>query len=95
MTKEELNKQLIAIEHEMHGKKMAILRDYAFSNNTINAGDIICDHIGLIKVEAIGIDINLSTNNAEYRYYGNELKKDLTPRKNGNKRYAYQSNLNK
>jgi len=92
MTQEEFKIEVRKI-YEQRDKRLKEVREiYAFSNNKISVGDIFKDHMGYIKVEKIQMTIG-SANGIPYcTYYGTILKKDLSPIKSGDKRYAWQIN---
>lgn len=75
--------------------KSLLAKQYAFSNNTLKVGDIVGDSVSKILVEKIMYTAGggFSNNTPECVYFGIELKKDNTPRKDGNKRKIYQSKV--
>lgn len=89
MTKLELEKELNIIDLEYNLEKKKAINKYCDANNPYKVGDIFTDHIGSIKIEKIMYDYSLSLCCV---YFGSELKKDGTPRKDGNKRNAWQTN---
>lgn len=84
---------LAKLQNEFERKKRKLMREFALSNNTVKADDIVTDHIGSIKVECIKIYIPLGKKLPACKYIGIELKKDKTPRKDKSKRVVYQKNL--
>lgn len=79
-------------EHEKALKELAF--EFAVSNSTVNVGDIVEDHIGKVLVESIRVATGtLRSSLPSCVYYGSELRKDGVPKKNGNKRVAWQCNL--
>ena len=90
MTQEEYLKSLdrLNAEHLEKCKQLAI--SYAMANNPYKVGEIFEDHLGKIIIESIGVSVYDKT--PACTYYGLELKKDGTPRKDGSKRKAYQDN---
>ena len=92
MTQEEFKIEVRKI-NEQRDKRLKEVREiYAFSNNKIAVGDIFKDHIGCIKVEKIQMTMAAANGIPSCTYYGHILKKDLTPIKSGDKRYAWQIN---
>ncbi len=76
--------------------KSLLAKQYAFSNNSYKVGDIVKDNVGSIIIEKFMFttgNIFSGNNNPECVYFGSELKKDNTPRKDGSKRKIYQSQL--
>ena len=82
--------RLLKKEHEE--KRMQLIKEYVDSNNPYKIGDVVTDHVCSIIIEKIKYHISLSGFPCAV-YYGPELKKDGTPKKNGNKTYVYQINL--
>lgn len=93
----EYKKKLSDLTAQFDHDKSQLAKEYAFSNNELKVGDTATDHIGTIMIEKISYTTGNVWNNVspECVYFGSELKKDLTPRKDGSKRKIYQSNLNK
>ena len=82
--------ELLKIEHK---KKLGSLgKEFAMSNNTVKVDDIIRDHIGVIKVESIGLYMGIDRIPGCI-YSGPEYTKKLIPRKDGSHRSVYQQNL--
>ena len=92
MTKEEYNQQMKLAEALYQSNRKQIMKEFAFSNNTVKAGDIIEDHIGSIKVELVQF-CKVSSEFPECVYTGTELKKDRTPKAKEPQRQVFQSNL--
>lgn len=92
MTADEFIKERAAIDAEHKQKTLDLLRRYAFSHNDVKKGDKFTDHIGTIIVEQIKVCGSLTSDFPSCVYFGPELKKDGTPKKNGDKRWAYQTN---
>jgi hypothetical protein len=90
MTKEQLRTELDIIHSDYAENVERVKITYCKANNPYKIGDIFTDHIGSIKIEKIIFD--LSSNELCCVYFGVELKKDLTPRKDNSKRNAWQSN---
>lgn len=89
MTKQELEEQLKALRVEHDAKREVVMRKFCDANNPYKIGDTFTDHIGSVLVEKILYDYSFTPCCV---YFGLELKKDGTPRKDNNKRKAYQSN---
>ena len=89
MTISELNRKLSEIEAEYEKSKRIEFVKFCDANNPYKIGDTFTDHIGSIKVELIKYTFG---NKPCCVYFGTELKKDGTPRKDGNKRQAWQTN---
>ena len=92
MTINELKSGLESIDSEANKKKTELIKNYCQEHNPYNVGDIFTDHIGSITIEKILYDTSFILKNPCCVYYGTELKKDMTPVKNKNKRQAWQSN---
>lgn len=88
MKREELNQRLDQLEIQFQENRNKEIRLYCISNNYYKIGDKFTDHIGTILIERI----NYSLTKFCCIYYGIELKKDGTPRKDNSKREAWQSN---
>lgn len=94
MTKEELKKELSLLRQEFEHRQNVLYYNYATSNNTVEIGDIIRDHIGFGRVLKMKIYISSSTDEPSMTYYCTVLNKDGTERKVGEKtRWFYQINL--
>ena len=92
MEYQEYEDRLIELKVEFELKKTKLVKEYVDSNNPYKIGDKVTDHACSIIIEKIKYHISLSGFPCAV-YYGPELKKDGTPKKNGNKTYVYQSNL--
>jgi len=90
--RENYEKGIAQIEREANARKIELIRLYASENNTFKVGDVVKDHIGSIIIEKITYTIS-SKKIPCCVYYGLELKKDGTPRKNKSKRSVYQGNV--
>lgn len=88
---EELKAKLAGIEEMANVRKKDAIREYCLVNNTVKIGDIVTDHLGSVKVERILVEYSLTR--PQCVYVGSELKKDLTPRKDGSKRNVYAQNI--
>jgi hypothetical protein len=88
MTKETLDNQLAQLLADYEQQKKELIKAYCIANNPYKVGDVFTDRIGSIKIEKITYSI-LSMCCV---YFGPELRKDGTPKKNGAVRCAYQDN---
>ena len=84
----EYKEKLKKIEEDLGNKKMALAKEFAFSNSTVKIGDTITDRIGSITVEEIKY---YPYETPLCIYIGFEAKKDkkMKPKK----RDVWQSNL--
>ena len=89
MTKEELNNELLKLKKEFERKEQELKIKYCNAHNPYKVGDIFTDHIGSIIIEKIGYYFAFELS---CTYFGAELKKDGTLRKDGSKRSAHQTN---
>ena len=92
MTKEELELKFREIRKDSDKKIESVIIHFCKSNNPYSIGDTFTDHIGTIRIESIQYSGGSSTSSPCCVYFGSELKKDGTPRKDGSKRKAWQSN---
>ena len=90
MTLQEYKNRLKESEDKHRAEIRALQMEFALKNAIHTKGDIVTDHIGSIKVDAISC---VAYGDPQAVYHGAELKKDLTPRKDGAKRWVYQSNI--
>ena len=88
MTKETLDNQLAQLLEDFEQQKKELIKAYCIANNPYKVGDVFTDHFGRIKIEKITYSIRSMC----CVYFGPELKKDGTPKKNGAVRCAYQFN---
>lgn len=95
MTSKQYFDALKALEVKYTEDKKTLIKKYALANNKYKVGDIFKDHIGHIKIVKIQQHLARAVETPECAYYGIELKKDLTPKKSGAYRWAYQSNEEK
>jgi hypothetical protein len=93
MNKSEYDIKRRQLTEDFEAAKNALAKEFALSNNTVKAGDIVTDHIGSIRVEKIKWTKGYGSDYPGCVYFGTELKKDLTPTKKGEKRDVYQYNL--
>jgi hypothetical protein len=92
MEPQDLKDKLKVLEQEYNLKQKEVIREYCDANNPYKIGDKFTDHIGTILIEKISYYYYSLGGDPCCTYYGSELKKDGTPKKNGDKRKAYQSN---
>jgi hypothetical protein len=85
--------ELKALEKEFELRKQNLIKLYAQENNPYKVGDTIRDHIGSIVIEKVSYTTQYGSGFPTCSYYGLELKKDLTPRKDGSKRWMAQFNI--
>lgn len=90
MNIDELRISIIEVKEAYRLSLNAIMRKYCDANNPHKIGDIFTDHIGAIKIQAIGYYLSEKAPCCIYR--GVELKKDGKPRQNGAIREAFQNN---
>lgn len=84
MTIEEYKEELASLTKLFESQKRKLDSNYAMTNKQFAVGQILKNHNATILVDEykIGRDFN----GIPYIvYYGVELKKDLTPKKNGNR----------
>jgi len=87
---EKYKKTIAQIDSDAEGKKRAVSREYAMSNNPVKVGDVVSDHSQKIRVERIGVyhsDVPMCL------YKGQLLTKAGKPFKNGNSGTVYQRNM--
>ena len=94
MQYQEYEDRLRELKVEFEQKKMKLVKEYVDANNPYKIGDKVTDHYQNVSIRIEKIDYHLSLYGTPCAvYYGPELKKDGTPKKNGNKTYIYQTNL--
>jgi len=79
------------IELKARQEQNELAKEYAFSNNTVQIGDIVQDHIGKCLVESISFTLGWGVPTCVY--IGPRLKASGKPFKNKEVRQVYQSNL--
>ncbi len=89
MNKEQLDKELKALEKDYEEARKAVIRKFIIENNPYEIGDIIRDHYHTIKIESWKYHINSKC----AVYYGVELKKNLEPTKRQDDTRMWQSNV--
>lgn len=92
MTPEEYKKKLKELEQEYRNKRNCLAIDYALSDNHVQIGDTITDHIGSIVVDKIKVGGH-NWESVECIYEGYELTKQGKPYKNKRRRVVWQTNL--
>jgi len=91
MTLDEYKAEVKKIRSECEVNIVSLSRKFLESNRTIKAGDIIKDHIGLVKVEQFGMYFR---DGIPYGIYtGPCYTKQGKPFKSGETRSVYQINL--
>ena len=94
MNKEKYNELKEQIELTYQNNLRNLAKDYALANNpNIKVGDTVEDHIGKVLVEKITFSMGGFGYMPCLNFFGIELKKDGTPRKDGSKRTVVQVNL--
>jgi hypothetical protein len=93
MTFEDYQSKVKQLESDFEALKTDYMRDFVIANNPYKKGDIVTDHIGTIKIESMRFSWGGLGRQPCAIYYGVELKKNGEPKKNGNKRDVYQSNV--
>lgn len=94
MKYQEYKDKLKCLELEFEQKKSKLIKEYVDANNPYKIGDKVTDHYQNVSIRIEKIKYHLSLYGFPCAvYYGPELKKDGTPKKNGNKTYIYQTNL--
>jgi hypothetical protein len=88
MTKETLDQELAQLLADYEQSKKELIKRYCIANNPYKVGDVFTDRIGSIKIEEMAYSLSRRC----MVYFGPELKKDGTPKKNGAVRCAFQSN---
>lgn len=95
MTEEKYWELIKEIDKQSIRSKGELAKEYAFSKNIVNVGDIIEDHIGKIRVEKIKFSagsVSFSTA-PQCVYYGIELLKSGKVNAKGKTRNVWQTNL--
>jgi hypothetical protein len=89
MTLAELNQKQKDLLNEYQSNLNSLIKKYCLLNNPYKVGDVFTDHIGSVLIEDIRFHFGALPCCI---YFGAKLKKDGTPKVNGSKRSAYQSN---
>lgn len=92
MTQEQYKQQISALKEEFERRKAMISREFAFSNNTVQIGDVISDHLTIIKVENITWAYSIG-GLPQCVYIGTQLTKSGQPAKRQTDTKIFQSNL--
>lgn len=92
MDKITYNKKLQELNDEYQKAKNELAIQCATENNPYKIDDVITDHIGSIKISKMKAHSGFYSI-PEMMYFGVELKKDGTPKKNGDLRWVHQSNI--
>jgi hypothetical protein len=92
MTKETLDQELALLLVGYEESKKQLIKRYCIANNPYKVGDVFTDRIGSIKIQVIKYSAGGILGGPCCVYFGTELKKDGTPKKNGAVRCAYQIN---
>lgn len=93
MDKEKYDAEMDLLEKEHLDAVRSLKVKFAFANNPYQMGDIIKDHQSIIRIEKIQATTANLQKYPECVYSGPQLKKDLTPRKDGNREQIWQSNV--
>ena len=94
MEYQEYEDRLRELKVEFEQKKMKLVKEYVDANNPYKIGDKVTDPYQEVSIIIEKIKYHISLYGFPCAvYYGPELKKDGTPKKNGNKTYVYQINL--
>lgn len=94
MTVQEYKDGLKSLQKKYEMDKFALAKIFVRANNPYNVGDIVRDHIGSIKIEAIGFFGHDNANNLPCAVFtGTELTKDLKPARRQTGRFVYQLNV--
>lgn len=91
MTNEEMKQKIAHIERVALLQKNAVYREFVSSNAKYKIGDIIGDATDIIRVESISY--SEYHGNISIYYYGPLLTKKGEPRKDGEKRAVFESNI--
>jgi len=81
------------LRKENKEKEFALAREYALAHKTNSIGDVIEDQRCIIKISSIKISVGSMQGFPECVYFGVRLKKDLTPRKDGENTQIYQHRI--
>jgi len=90
-TIEDYNEKLKALRKELEDKRQQLSKEYAFGTAKFKVGDIIKDSTSAIKITKLQYTISFDV--PQIVYYGVELKKDFTPRKDGSTRSFYGNDM--
>lgn len=93
MLYDEYKKKLEDLESTLKVDKFNLVKQYIDESLTCKIGDTITDHCGSIIFEKLKYTIQYRTGKPTPIYFGTELKKDGTPRKDKSKRDVYGENV--
>lgn len=88
MNIERYQERLKAMNKKHGGEIRELMAEFANSNSSVKVGDFFADHLGVIKVESIGL--YMRKEKPSLIFFGTEHTKKLQPKKSGAKRQAYQ-----
>lgn len=92
MTREDYDKKLAELQKEFNKKKMSLDKLYAAMNNPYNRGDVIRDHMTILRIEKMKMSYD-SNRMPCLVYYGPRLKKNLEPYVSGEEGRIHQTNI--
>jgi len=92
MTLDEYRTKRDALNAQCSSDKRDLAKDYALSNRKADIGDIIEDYLGKVLAQKMGVTFGLGEC-PSIRYFGICLKKNGDPRKDGKKRWVYESRM--
>lgn len=93
MTISEYKDKLTDLEKNHNKLRLIEMKKFVDANNKFIIGDIVKDHIGSILIEKISYSWGHSSEDPCAVFFGLELKKNLEPRKDKNKRNVWQGNV--
>lgn len=93
MTKEEYIKALEVLRKTAKLKEKQLHNEFALSNSSVKVGDIVTDHIGSVRVQAITTTIPLCSPLPCCVYLGEVLNKNGKESKRKQSREVYQCNI--
>ncbi len=94
MTKTEYFEKMKALKAEFDTKRKELIKKCVLENAKYKVGDIIKNGSFTIVIEKIISNMIWSDSFPGCGYYGTELKKDLTPRKDGSTASIFDGNPN-
>jgi|JI10StandDraft_1071094.scaffolds.fasta_scaffold1196755_1 hypothetical protein len=92
MTEDEYKAGLTVLENNFEMAKKKLMWEYGMSKVIFKVGDIIKDERWAMLIDKITVSRTFGSRLPEPLYQGLELKKDLTPRKDGNRVSIYGNN---
>ncbi|SRR3972149_3709259 len=90
MEEAEYNKKLQQINVDYESAKRALYQEYGLSKAIYKVGDIINDTIRTMLIDKITVSVSFGV--VDPVYHGFELRKDLTPKKSGERGSTYGNN---